>query len=401
MKASVLEKLINVEPEAEIWWDSSPVVLANWRKEMIAQAEDGELMTAWLDRLFSESNKPCDNLFRGVTTNPPLSYNAIKDNPEYWKGWISGRLLDKGPGQVEDMFWETYLEIVRRGAGAYLPMFEQSQGRYGYISGQTDPRSKNDVEAMVRQGLEIAAVSPNVMVKVPGTAEGYETIRILTAKGISTNNTLSMIVPQFIACMEAVAAGLREAHANRVDLSRYRSVITSMSSRFGGLGDLQQEAAERSIELSDTDIRWAEIAIFKKACRLVRQHPEYNGKMLLCSMRLNGKEDGSIGSMHIEEAAGENVVYTCPPSYIGDLLLKAPDLRFTDTTAEEVPTEVMDRLMQLPYFRKGYAEDGYRAEEFSDHPAVAETARQFSAVTEEMVAFVAKSMADCRGLKAA
>lgn len=401
MQASVLERLIEVEPQAEIWWDSSPVVLNNWRRQILEQAADKKTMQHWLDRLFSEWNAPCDNLFRGVTTNPPLSYNAVKNNPEYWKGWISGRMAETGPKPVEELFWQTYIEIVRRGAEAYLPMFEESRGRYGYISGQTDPRSKNDVEAMVRQGLEIAAVAPNVMVKVPGTAEGYETIRRLTAKGISTNNTLSMIVPQFVACMEAVAAGLKEARSNNIDLSRFRSVITSMSARFGALGDLKKEAEELKIELSETDIRWAEIAIFKKACRLVREHPEYTGKMLLCSMRLDQHSNGKVGSMHIEKVAGEDVVYTCPPSYLGELLLKAPDLAFEDTRDEEVPQDVMDRLLQIPYFKRGYAEDGYRAEDFSDHPAVAETARQFSEVTEEMVAFVAGAMAGGGRLKAA
>jgi transaldolase len=45
------------------------------------------------------------------------------------------------------------------------------------------------------------------MIKVPGTAEGYKVIRKLTAKGIPTNKTLSFIIPQFLACMNAVVDG--------------------------------------------------------------------------------------------------------------------------------------------------------------------------------------------------
>ena len=247
MKPSVLEKLWSIEKEAEIWWDSSPLVFETWKKSMIDQAEE--------------------NLFRGVTTNPPLSYAAVQDNPEYWQKWIGDYVADNGPQNTEDMFWQVYKEIVRRGAETFLPMFEKTGGKFGYISGQTDPRSKFDSEAMVRQGLELAAIAPNVMVKVPGTAEGYETIKILSSKGISTNNTLSMINPQFKACMDAVAAGVKEAKENGVDLSSFRSVITAMSARFGALGDLNKEAEELGLELTETDIRWAEIAIFKKACR--------------------------------------------------------------------------------------------------------------------------------------
>ncbi|MFW2365565.1 MAG: transaldolase family protein [Desulforhopalus sp.] len=399
MNPSVLEKLWSVEKEAEIWWDSSPLVFETWKKSMIDQAENKEEMTAWIDRMFHPDNAPEDNLFRGVTTNPPLSYAAVQDNPEYWQQWIADYVAEHGAQETEVMFWQVYKEIIKRGAETYLPMFEKTGGKFGYISGQTDPRSKFDTAAMVSQGVELAAISPNVMVKVPGTAEGYETIRILSSKGISTNNTLSMINPQFKACMDAVAAGAKEAKENGVDLSTFRSVITAMSARYGSLGDLAREADELGIELTETDTRWAEIAVFKKACRMVDEHPDYKGKMLLCSMRLSPVIDGKVRSWHIEKSAGENVVYTCPPPYIGDLLAKTPYLEFSDSKEEQVPRDVLDKLLKIPYFAKAYAEDGYAAAEFNSHPAILETARQFAGVTEKMIAFVSEALVSCAGLK--
>jgi transaldolase len=356
-------------------------------------------MTAWIDRLFHPDNPPEDNLFRGVTTNPPLSYAAVQENPEYWQKWIADYVAKNGSQETETMFWRVYKEIIKRGAETYLPMFEKTDGKFGYISGQTDPRSKFDTEAMVGQGIELAAIAPNVMVKVPGTTEGYETIRILSSKGISTNNTLSMIIPQFKACMDAVAAGVKEAKASGVDLSRFRSVITAMSARYGSLGDLAKEAEELGIDLSETDTRWAEIAVFKKACRMVDEHPGYKGKMLLCSMRLSPVIDGKLRSWHIEKSAGENVVYTCPPPYIGDLLSKTPYLEFSDSKDEQVPQDVLDKLLKISYFAKAYAEDGYTAAEFNTHPAILETARQFAGVTEKMINFVSEALVSCKGLK--
>lgn len=399
MNPSVLEKLWQIQPEAEIWWDSSPLVFDSWRRTMIDGADDKKAMQAWIDRMFNPDGNVEDNLFKGVTTNPPLSFAAIKDNPEYWKGWISAKVQDRGAQDVETMFWEIYKEIVRRGAKVYQPMFDKSNGKYGYISGQTDPRSKYDVASMVRQGVELAEIAPNVMVKVPGTSEGYEVIRILSSKGISTNNTLSMIIPQFQACMDAVASGVTEARKKGVDLSAFRSVITAMSARYGTLGNLYQEAEERGIELSEEDTRWAEIAIFKKACQMVDANDEYDGKMLLCSMRLSPEIDGVIRSWHIEKAAGENIVYTCPPSYIGDLLNKASHLDFQDSREEEIPSEVLNRLLEIPYFERAYRQDGYTAEEFNTHPAIVETANQFARVTEEMIDFVSTTLTTCGGLK--
>jgi transaldolase len=392
-KASVVERLWKVNPKAEIWWDSSPIIFDNWRSKMIEKAANKEEMTSWLDRLYHKNIPPVKNIFRGVTTNPPLSYNAIKDDPDYWSQWIDALIEKDRCIDSEVIFWKTYKEIVKRGAEIYLPIFKASRFKHGFISGQVDPRFIHDVEKMVAQAMELHSISPNVMVKAPGSMEGYEVIRRLTAKGIATNNTLSFIIPQFVACMRAVVAGLKEARTNGVDLTQWRSVITAMSARYGTLGDLQKEATERGIELSEADVRWAEIAIFKKACRLVRENPDYPGKMLLCSMRMSPVVNGEVRSWHIEKVAGADIVYTCPPPYLEGLLEKGNHIEFRNQVDEPVPDAVMEKLMKIPYFKRGYAEDGYTLQEFNYHPALLATAKEFSGATQSMVDFVAKRVA--------
>jgi transaldolase len=397
MSKSVVERLWEVNPEAEIWWDSSPIIYENWRNKMMQKAANKEEMKVWLDRLYSKDNPPEKNIFRGVTTNPPLSYNAIKDDPDYWTKWVDNLISKERCTDAEKVFWQTYREIVKRGAELYLPIFKASRFKHGYISGQVDPRFRQDVEKMVAQGVELHSLSPNVMIKAPGTMEGYEVIRRLTAKGIPTNNTLAFIIPQFMAAMKAIVAGLKEAKTNGVDLTEWRSVITAMSARYGTLGDLQKEATERNIELSEADVRWAEIAIFKKACRLVKENKEYPGKMLLCSMRMSPVVNGVTRSWHIEKVAGANIVYTCPPPYIEGLLEKGNHLEFSNQIEEPVPKEVIDKLMKIPYFKRGYAEDGYKPEEFNTHAALVATAVEFSGATQAMVDFVAKRVANYCG----
>ena len=38
MRESVLERLTNVHPDLEIWWDSSPLVFKPWLQKMLEQA---------------------------------------------------------------------------------------------------------------------------------------------------------------------------------------------------------------------------------------------------------------------------------------------------------------------------------------------------------------------------
>jgi transaldolase len=389
---NLLEKLVEVSPGMEIWWDSSPVIFKNWCRKMLdkAEAEDRETLQRQFDRMYDPSN-PESQLFRGVTTNPPLSLQAIQDDPAEWEK-VTKKIIAENPGiDAESLFWKLYLTVIKRGSDMYLPLFEKTGYKEGYLSGQVDPRSVFDKDAMIRQALEIASVNPNVMIKVPGSQQGYEVIEFLTAKGISTNNTLTFILPQLLDCAKTVKRGLETAKKNNVDLSKWRSIITHMESRYGDLGGLRDFGAEKGIELSDMDVRWAELAIFKKAYKYLLDN-NMPSKMLSCSLRVGPVVDGVKRIPHLEEKTGANVVVTCPPTFI-DQVINLPDqdkiVFAKDRILEDTPKDVMDRLMRIPYFERAYAADGYSRDEYNAHPALQRTAEQFSKATEGMVAFAA------------
>lgn len=393
MSKNVLEKLQEANGAAEIWWDSSPLIYDNWAKGVLAKASDGK-RAAWreqLKRLF-DPERSGETLFRGVTTNPPLSLGAIKDNPGFWADYIKNLIRENPSKGVEEIFWMTYKEIVRRGAQLFMPVWEKSKHVYGYLSGQVDPRDCYYSDRMLQQALDIAQISPNIMVKVPGTCEGYEVIEQLTAKGIATNNTLSFTVPQFLACMDAVNKGLEKAKKEKVDLSRWRSVITHMSARFGTLGDLKAQAEARGIELSEVDIRWAELSIFKRAYQII-QEKRHPSKMLMCSMRISPPmNDGTQASWHIEKIAGSDVVYTCPPGYILELMGVEDQLKpFSPEAIHEPPPKtILEKLMRLPYFVQAYEPDGMSRKEFNRQGALVATAAEFTKATRTTVDFVAQ-----------
>jgi transaldolase len=389
---NLFEKLVEVSPGMEIWWDSSPVIFNSWCRKMLEKAEpaDRKTLQRQFDRMYDKSN-PQSQLFRGVTTNPPLSLQAIQDDPPYWEKVTKEIIAENSGIDTESLFWKLYLKVVKRGSDMYLPLFEKTGYREGYLSGQVDPRSVFDKDAMIEQALEIASMNPNVMIKVPGSKQGYEVIEFLTAKGISTNNTLTFVLPQLVDCAKSVKRGLETAKKNKVDLSKWRSIITHMESRYGDLGGLRDFGAEKGIELSDMDVRWAELAIFKKAYKYLLDN-NMPSKMLSCSLRVGPVLDGVNRIPHLEEKAGANVVVTCPPIFI-DQVINLPDqdkiVFVKDRILEDIPEAVMDKLMRIPYFERAYAVDGYSREEYNTHPALQRTAEQFSKATEGMVAFAA------------
>jgi len=390
---NLFERLVDLSPGMEIWWDSSPIIFDNWCKKMLekADAKDREEPGRQFGRMYDENN-PQTQLFRGVTTNPPLSLQAIQDDPAYWGKVARDLLSDRSDLDKEGLFWELYKRVVKRGSDMYLPLFESSGYKEGYLSGQVDPRSVFDREAMTRQAEELAAINPNVMIKVPGSKEGYDVIEYLTSKGISTNNTLSFALPQLVDCARSVERGLEKAKADGVDLSKWRSVITHMESRYGDLGGLRDFAKEKGIELSDGEVRLAELAIFKKAYKYLIDN-KLPSKMLSCSLRIGPTVDGHHRIWHLEEKTGASIVVTCPPGFIEQVLFleDVDQIQLEkDRILEDTPKAVMDKLMQVPYFERAYSEDGYSRDEYNTHPALQRTAEQFSKATTEMVDFAEK-----------
>jgi transaldolase len=390
---SAMERFNETSEELEIWWDSSPLVFESYKRERIKSKllEERDAEEEVLERYYI-SDRPMEQLFRGVTTNPPLSGAVIKDDPGFWREWaIERRRQDPGL-DVHEIWWRMYKEIVKRGAEKYLGVFRHSGYRYGYISGQVDPRDYEDEEEMRREALELASLSSNVMIKIPGTEQGVRVLRYLTSKGIATNCTLAYVMPQFAAVAKAVKEGMEEAKANGVDLSQWRSVITSMTGRYEELGDFEKESEELGVEITEVDKRWAGIGIFKRAMEYMEEGG-YPSKMLICSMRPGPEVGGRRELWHFEKLAGSPAVFTCPPKYISVVDGEYGDIEFDpDGWKEPVPEKVMEKLMKFRYFREGYDPEGLQPPQFNVHSSTVATAKAFSRATDEMENFVAESL---------
>ena len=398
MTQHILERLAQTNPEAEIWWDSSPLIFAAWKDETLAKdpnpATSGwaDQLTRFLDPQAIQSEGKMG--FRGVTTNPPLSLQAIKLAPDMWTARVKEIAKSMPGADVEQVYWALYLEVVRKGAEMILPVYKASGGKYGMLSGQVDPRWVRDGTKMLEQGLQIAKMGENVMVKIPGSKEGYEVIEELTALGISTNNTTSFTVPQYLRCMAAVSAGLFRARAAGVDLSRWRSVITHMSARLGELGDWKTEAAARGITLTLPEIRDGEEAVLKRAYHWGKQN-NHPSKMLQCSMRVEKDErTGKTVSRHLQDYGGSDMVFTCPPGFIAGLMPVADELEPFDPKAiDREPNKAsIEKLMRLPSFRAAYEFDGMTPDQFAHYGAFKATETEFAAATRQTVDFVRRAL---------
>ena len=74
----------------------------------------------------------------------------------------------------------------------------------GPISGEVKATTTK-AEDMIKEGREIAAIHPNMVVKIPMTTEGLKAVKVLSAEGIKTNVTLIFTANQALLAARAGA----------------------------------------------------------------------------------------------------------------------------------------------------------------------------------------------------
>ena len=75
----------------------------------------------------------------------------------------------------------------------------------GPISGEVKATT-TDAEGMIKEGREIAAIHPNMVVKIPMTVEGLKAVKVLNAENIPTNVTLVFSAAQALLAARAGAS---------------------------------------------------------------------------------------------------------------------------------------------------------------------------------------------------
>ncbi|MBM3713286.1 MAG: transaldolase [Actinobacteria bacterium] len=384
---SAMQRLSESSDDMELWWDSSPLIFEAWAKSMVGKTtvdEKDELEKQL--RILFDVNNPADTLFCGVTTNPKLTRKVLDLIPDEVNPIIDEIIKGNPAKNNYQLAWKVYKAITEKGAKLYMPLFEKSKYKMGYVSAQVDPRLVTDVREMLRQALELKKVSPNIIVKCPGSKEGIYLIQILTSIGIPTNSTLVFHVPAAIQVAKAVKRGHEIGSLWGVDYSQWRSVITMMIGRFEERQLFAESAKEVGIELSEELKRWAGIAIAKKAYNIIND-PEngYLSKLLLCSAR-PGPGEGNI--YHLEKVAGGNLVYTMNPELIDDFLKICKTKDIYSQIDEPVPAGIMEKLLKIPFFKAGYEEDGIAIEDFAGHSSFVYTRDEFSGSMKDIEDYI-------------
>ncbi len=164
----------------------------------------------------------------GLTSNPTIFEHAIKNSSAY--DAAIGQRMAKGMSG-EELFFELALEDLTQAADLFRPIYDRTDGMDGWVSLEVSPLLAYDTAGTLAaaQKLFPRAGRPNLMIKIPGTAEGLPAIEEAIFAGIPINVTLLFSREHYLAAAEAFLRGIerRIDAALKPDVASVASVFVS------------------------------------------------------------------------------------------------------------------------------------------------------------------------------
>jgi transaldolase len=136
-------------------------------------------------------------------------------------------------------FEQLAIRDIQDAADVLRPVYEKSNFRDGFVSLEVSPYLALKTQETMDEARRLwkAAHRENVMIKVPGTAEGLPAIRQLISEGININITLLFAQEVYEKVAEAYIAGLEEFANRGGNLKKMASVASFFISRIDTLID--------------------------------------------------------------------------------------------------------------------------------------------------------------------
>jgi len=222
------------------------------KNNLVALAELGQ--SPWYDNIdrrlieSGEFKELLDKGVTGVTSNPSIFEKAINGSSVYDQ--TIEELVKKGHSP-EEIYDAVTIQDVQVAADWLKETCDNTKGQDGYVSLEVLPRYAQDPENTIENARRLfqEVGRDNVMIKVPGTPEGAEAIRVLTADGINVNVTLLFSLAHYERSAKAYMEGLRDRLRKGKPLQNVCSVASVFISRVDTLTDKQlQELNEKDLQ---------------------------------------------------------------------------------------------------------------------------------------------------------
>jgi len=166
----------------------------------------------------------------GVTSNPTIFAKSLSSGTAYDDQIADLKTRGVSVGEASRMI-TTY--DIRWACDVFRPVYEATAGLDGRVSLEVDPRLARETAKTIAEARALwwMVDRPNLLIKIPATAEGLPAITQCLSEGISINVTLIFALQRYDEVIDAFMTGLEQAAAAGRDLSKIRSVASFFVSR--------------------------------------------------------------------------------------------------------------------------------------------------------------------------
>jgi transaldolase/glucose-6-phosphate isomerase len=217
-----LETAKAVNPLVQLQNFGQSIWLDYIRRDLMASGE--------LQRLITEDG------LRGMTSNPSIFEKAIAGGQyQDFLDSLAGRNDLDAKGRYELLA----IRDIQDAADLLRPVYASTKKRDGYVSLEVSPYLAQDTNGTLDEARRLwkTVSRENVMIKVPGTAEGIPAFRQLISEGINVNVTLLFAQPVYEQVAAAFIDGVEKFAASGGDVSKVASVASFFISRIDSLVD--------------------------------------------------------------------------------------------------------------------------------------------------------------------
>ena len=174
---------------------------------------------------------------RGMTSNPAIFEKAIADSSLYDDMLKS--LTSRADLDTTSRYEQIAIRDIQDAADTLRPVYEESKFRDGYVSLEVSPYLARKTQETIDEARRLwkTVKRDNVMIKVPGTAEGIPAMRQLIGEGININVTLLFAQEVYEKVAEQHIAGLEDLAERGGKLNQMAGVASFFISRIDTLID--------------------------------------------------------------------------------------------------------------------------------------------------------------------
>ena len=167
---------------------------------------------------------------RGLTSNPAIFKKAISEGAEY-DDRIRELALEGATAQ--EIYEALAVEDIRMAADVLLPVYDETDGKDGFVSLEVNPHLAHDQQGTINEAKRLFSLvdRPNLLIKVPATAEGLLAIQALVGDGVNINVTLLFSISQYKLVAEAYEVALEQRAAKAFSVEQIASVASFFVSR--------------------------------------------------------------------------------------------------------------------------------------------------------------------------